>query len=211
MIETFNTYIYSLAHPFYYHDEIKNNILMLEKPLKRNSLFEFLSVSWVFVTMSSIIRLSLYNLSVFFALNLITQNFDFIKDIIPSQNFSAHYFFIISAVLDVIFFPLYTLISIEVWQFFINFFGYVKGIDKTLRKQAAEEIVKASLSSHLLLIIPLFGDIAQKISSFVSMYAGIRKHLEFSRLETIIVLVFPTVILLGTVTIFILLLMMLIM
>ena len=76
----------------------------------------------------------------------------------------------------------------------------VKGdIDKK-----AKTILSVSLSSHILLVVPVFGEMAQKAAHFVQMYAGIREQMNFSRSLTFCVLLTPVLFFLFLATLLVL-------
>ena len=183
LIDIFYNYLYYLIHPFQAHKEIASG----DGKVKALGLYESLGVSWVFVVVAGLIRIVLINLVIFMFLNMLDPGNGLLEGVIDNRGFTGFYFLILTSVLDVVFYPLITMFILQFWEFVIKSYASLAGVKGDI-DQKAKTILSVSLSSHILLIVPVFGEMAQKTANFIQMYAGIREQMQFSRSLTFCVL-----------------------
>ena len=160
---------------------------------KKLSLYESLGASWVFVVINGIFRIFLINLVLLAFTHFAGDEMSFLSSMTNEEGLLGYYFLILSTVLDVIFYPLVTMFIIQFWEFVLKSYASLAGVQGDVDKKT-KTILSVALSSHILLIVPIFGEFAQKAAHFVQMYAGIREQLEFSRALTFCVLLTPILI-----------------
>ncbi|MCO4752848.1 MAG: hypothetical protein KC478_00130 [Bacteriovoracaceae bacterium] len=191
LAEVFHNYFYYLVHPFKTHQLLIGGDQ--DSGVKPLGLYESLGVSWVFVVVAGLVRIVLINLVIFMFLGMIDPENAFLGGIIDGNSFTGFYFLILTSILDVIFYPLVTMFIIQFWEFVLKSYASLAGVQGDVDKKT-KTILSVALSSHILLIVPIFGEFAQKAAHFVQMYAGIREQLEFSRALTFCVLLTPILI-----------------
>lgn len=109
-----------------------------------------------------------------------------------TSGFSTYYFFLFSAALDIIFFPVGAVIVTEVWTWIIRV--YARWLNPELpADEIAHQITVGALSSNLFNIIPFVGDVIQFFLYLFLLYAGLRANLGASRSLAVVILLTPTV------------------
>jgi hypothetical protein len=98
-------------------------------------------------------------------------------------------------ILEVILFPLTLWFYAKFWGVVIRFFGDVFDV-KGDCTNISEQIVNHSLSSHFFLIIPIFRELAKHVSSLMLIYAGLKRNMGLSTIQSLIVLLSPVMLLL---------------
>jgi hypothetical protein len=189
-----------LVHPFRSHDYIteKEELEFLPKKL---SVYESLGASWVFIVFNGLIRIWLINMVIYTFYGLTDPSDGLISQFYDGDGFTGFYFLILSTILDVIFYPLFTLFLIQFWEFVIRGFGKLLEVEGDLGEKA-HDIMAVALSSHVLMIVPIFGNFAQKFASLVLMYAGLRKQLNASPAICVCIMLTPILIFLGMASMF---------
>ena len=189
----YKDYFYSfftyLMHPYRTHEYFKHNIPMPGNkfaPLKMD-IYEALSLSWIFALINGFVRVILIYLIFQLVSGFLNQGTVLSMGGIQ---LSGHYFIILSTVIDVIFFPLFTLFVIQFWEFMIKLFARLLDYQGNAEEMASQ-VMAVSLSSHILSIVPIFGDIIQKIVAVFLMYAGLRKNLEASHGVCMVIISMP--------------------
>jgi hypothetical protein len=187
------SYFVAIIYPFRVHDYLRYEIPLPEpvydRP-KKLSLYEAITMSWCFQVGKGLINIFLVNLTIFGLLSFQNEDFSYFRELSLGAGLSGHYFYIASIILQTILFPVITLFIVEYWIIVIKFVAgllEVKG-DKT---RMAHDILTTAQSSHAFVLVPIFGELVQKLSSFIFMYAGIRKHLNASPALTVLVLLSP--------------------
>ncbi|MBD67018.1 MAG: hypothetical protein CME62_17585 [Halobacteriovoraceae bacterium] len=202
LYDVFLTYIYYLIHPFKTHEQFVNPDV--EKPLLKLTAYESLSTSWVFVIINGIARIALLNLVLVMISNMIADSNLELLGLVNIDEMSNYSFLILSAVLDIIFFPLFGLFIIQYWEIVIKFFGKLIQTPGDLAGKA-NEIISVYYASHIFKIIPFFGAFAQSISSIVLMYAGLRVQLKASPALCFCIIFSPVFIGIALISVFMLL------
>lgn len=182
-----------LVHPFQIHHQFRHNVTLpghSEKyaPLK---LAEALCVSWVFAIFRGMGKILLINIFLYSFFNNQVESLPFIKDFIHSSGVSTYSLLIFWASIDIIFFPIKTLVMIEIWNWVIRF--YAGRLNPNLpREEIADQITVHSLSSNLIFMIPVIGEIFQSFIFIFLMYAGLRSNLGASRSLALVILLTPS-------------------
>lgn len=191
-LEVIESYFLNLMHPYQVHNYLKDGTSLNANGEKFQKItsYEAIGISWIFILLRAFFRIALLNSMILIILKFANENFSFISQFTQGGGLSSYYFLILSTILDVIFFPLITVLVIEFWEFVIRFFASLKGI-KENKNQLAEEIMTVSLSSYVLGIIPIIGDIAQSFASMFLVYVGIRNRLDATRLEAFLIIISP--------------------
>lgn len=200
MVKAFENYMTFLIHPFKTHEQ-----LLLEEDSKlRLTPYESLTVSWVFVIFNGLCRIILLNMLLHFFISFFQSEVPYVSDIIDLNQFSAFYVFILSAIMDIIFYPLFGLFLIQFWTFIINMFGQLLGEEQNL-VQKTEDIISVYLSSHFLRIIPFIGDSLQGLIALILLYSGMRIQLKASPLLSFCIVMTPVLLLLMLLSIILIL------
>jgi len=203
ILTLFETYILVLIHPFKIHQQFRHNLPLHnceETALEPLSLGEALSVSWIFSIVKAFGKVLILNFFLQIFWHFQANEFPILKEIIEGPGFSAYYFFLFSIFLDLIFFPILTFITSEIWSFFIK--HYARLLNPNLdAEKIADQIVTHALSSHLFSMIPIIGDFIQIIFYHFLLYAGLRANLETTRSLAILILVTPLVLIFMLLTI----------
>jgi hypothetical protein len=190
LIEFFQTYIHYLIHPFKSHDALMGYTTDLSFTPKKISVYEALGASWVFIVVNGIVRIFLINFVLLAFLKLMQNEMGILTQVVDSDGLLGFYFLILSTILDVIFYPLFMLFLIQFWEFVIKIFARLLGHQENIEDKA-RSIMTVALSSHVFSIVPVFGNMAQKISAVILMYAGLRKQLNASPMLACCILAVP--------------------
>ncbi len=192
--EILETYLMVLVHPFRIHQQFRYNVSLpghngyLYEPL---SLPESLGVSWVFAIIRGLAKLLILNFFLQSFLSMQNENFPFLQDLMASSGISTYYFLLFSAALDIIFFPITTLVVTQFWSWIIRCF--TKLLNPQLpAEQIAEQITTHALSAHTFYLVPLIGDFIQGVLYYFLLYAGLRSNLSVSRPLAMVILLTPT-------------------
>lgn len=194
ILDLFETYLMVLVHPFRIHQQFRYQVALpgqdnhLFAPLK---LSEALGISWVFAIVRGLAKLVLLNFFLQSFVNMQSESFPVLQDLIVSSGISTYYFLLFSASLDIIFFPVTALIMTEVWSWMIR--TYSKWLNPDLpHEEIADQITTHALSSNVFSIIPFLGDMIQSGLYFFLLYAGLRSNLGASRSLAWVILLTPT-------------------
>lgn len=190
------TYLIALVHPFRIHQQFRYNLPMpsqdghLYEPL---TLAEAIGVSWIFAILRGICKIIIINFFLQSFLSMQTDEFQFLQELAKNSGFSTYYFLLFSAGLDIIFFPIGTIVMTEVWAWMIK--KYAGWLNPELpADEIADQITTHALSSNLFAIIPFIGDLIQMLLYYFLLYAGLRSNLGASRSLATVILVTPTII-----------------
>lgn len=195
-MEAIQSFFFYLAHPFKTHRILRDrpeDVASGAAGFKRLGLYESLGAAWIFVVFSGMLKIIIVNILVSMFMRVMDPSSGFINQIYSGDRYTGFYFLILSTILDVIFFPLITLFIVQFWEFVIKAYAKLAGIEAQVEDKV-RSIVSVSLSSHIFLIAPIIGEMAQKVAGLIQMYAGIREQFGFSRSLTLCVLATPIVI-----------------
>lgn len=189
-----------LVHPFRIHQQFRHELPIpnheghIYEPL---TLAESLGISWVFAILRGLGRIIILNFFLHSFLTMQSENFPFLQEMLKNSGTSSYYFFLFSAALDIIFFPIGTIVMTEVWAWIIR--KYSQWLNPELpHDDIADQITTHALSSNLFSIVPFLGDLIQALLYYFLLYAGLRSNLGASRSLAWVILLTPTVILLMT-------------
>jgi len=191
--ELFSSYITYLVHPFKSHqaliDGYSNEMSYVPRKL---SIYEALSASWAFVVINGILRILLLNFILLAFVKVSDSTGGLLSQLTSQNEFSGFYFLVLSTILDVIFYPLLTLILIQFWEITIKIYGrLLHQEDSEQIDEKAKTIMSVTLSSHILLIVPIIGGMAQSLASMILLYAGLRKQLKASPVLCACIMITP--------------------
>lgn len=197
MTALFETYLMTLVHPFRIHQQFRHQLPLphqeghLYEPL---TLAESIGISWLFAIVRGLFKIVILNFFLQSFLSLQSPEFSILQDLVRSSGFSTYYFFLFSAGLDIIFFPVGAIVMTEVWTWIIK--TYAKWLNPELPgEEIAHQITTAALSSNLFNIIPFVGELIQLGLYYFLLYAGLRANLGTSRSLAWVILLTPTVVL----------------
>lgn len=208
LADILETYVMTLVHPFRIHQQFRFRLPLpnqdghLFEPL---TLAESIGVSWVFAVVRGLFKLVILNFFLQSFLSLQSPEFEVLQDLVRTSGFSTYYFFLFSASLDIIFFPMGAIIVTEVWAWIIR--AYARLLNPELpADEIADQITVGALSSNLFNIIPFIGDAIQAFLYLFLLYAGLRSNLGASRSLAFVILLTPTVLLFMVVSLILFLL-----
>lgn len=194
LVEIFETYLMVLVHPFRIHDQFRHQLPIpnheghLYRPL---TLAESLGISWVFAVIRGLARIILLNFFLGSLLKLQSESFPFLQEFIKTSGASSYYFFLFSAALDIIFFPVSSIVVTEVWAWIIK--RYSGWLNPDLpHEEISDQITTHALASNVFSIIPFIGDLVQGFLYYFLIYAGLRSNLGATRSLAWVILLTPT-------------------
>lgn len=198
LLDMVETYFMVLVHPFRIHQQFRHALPIpnheghIFEPL---TLAESLGISWVFAILRGLFKIIIMNFFLHQFMQMQSENFPILQEILKSSGMSTYYFLLFSAALDIIFFPVATLVMTEVWAWVIR--KYAGWLNAALpADEIADQITTHALSSNVFAIIPFIGDFIQSILYYFLLYAGIRSNLGASRSLTWVIILTPTIFLL---------------
>lgn len=189
MSQTLQSYIHYLIHPFKTHEAFLRNEEE-ESELLNLSVYESLGTSWVFIVLNGIFRIILLNILLKVVFSFMENTTLDIGLVFNLNEMPGYTFLVLSAVLDVIFYPLFGFFIIQYWEMIIKLVGRLLDVPGDLSKKA-HEIISVQLASNIFKIVPIFGTPAQSFSSMILMYAGLRKQLNASPALSLCVIFSP--------------------
>ena len=195
MSQMIETYLMVLVHPFRIHQQFRHKLSLGEEnttvfePL---TLAESLGISWIFAILRGLCKIIILNFFLQSFMTMQSEDFPFLQEMLKSSGTSTYYFLLFSAALDIIFFPIATLVLTEVWSWVIR--KYAGWLNPELpAEEIADQITTHALSSNLFAIVPFVGDIVQSALYYFLLYAGLRSNLGTSRSLAWVILLTPTV------------------
>jgi hypothetical protein len=204
LTEMLETYLTVLVHPFRIHQQFRHALPIpnheghLYPPL---TLAESLGISWIFAILRGLGKIIIMNFFLQSFLNMQSENFPILQELLKSSGTSTYYFLLFSAALDIIFFPVATIVMTELWAWVIR--KYATWLNASLpADEISDQITTHALSSSVFMIIPFIGDIIQSLLYYFLLYAGIRSNLGASRSLTWVILLTPTILLLMFMSMF---------
>jgi hypothetical protein len=204
LVEIFETYLMVLVHPFRIHDQFRHQLPIpnheghLYRPL---TLAESLGISWVFAVIRGLARIIVLNFFLGSLLKLQSESFPFLQEFIKTSGASSYYFFLFSAALDIIFFPVSSIVVTEVWAWIIK--RYSGWLNPDLpHEEISDQITTHALASNVFSIIPFIGDLVQGFLYYFLIYAGLRSNLGATRSLAWVILLTPTLLFLMFISTF---------
>lgn len=117
-------------------------------------------------------------------------------DLVSTSGTSGFYMILFTSFLDIIFYPLFGIFLIQIWEFFIKTYAYLLGESKNV-KQKVDSVLAVSLSSKVLLVIPFIGGFLEGIANMILIFVGLKKQFKMNSALAICVLLTPYVFFLG--------------
>lgn len=189
------TYLITLVHPFRIHQQFRYKLPIpsqdghLYEPL---TLAEAIGISWIFAIIRGLFKLVILNFFLQTFMGMQNENFSILQDLVTSSGFSTYYFLLFSAALDIIFFPIGTIIMTELWAWVIR--KYAIWLNPELpAEEISDQITSHALSSNLFTIIPFIGDVIQVLLYYFLIYAGLRSNLGASKSLATVIIMTPTI------------------
>lgn len=163
-----------------------------DQDLPKPDISSQLSLSWAMAVVQGIARLMLASLMVQLFLYFQNEN-DFFYNLIDTEDgLFPYYILLFSTALDLIFFPILTLVVTEFWNFILRIYAKLLEIPGD-REEVVRDITTVALSSHFFLVLPIIGPLFQQLAWLYLLYVGCRHRLGASRGLAIVILVTPTV------------------
>lgn len=203
MRELFQIYFQSLFRPFALQEVLRHERLSQDgqtifslAPVaskKKLSFIDAMSLSWVMVLIKAIYAMIALLIGVYW-LGILGDEGRYLGGL-KFWGAKAQTVTIFMIIFDVILFPLTIWFYAKFWGVVIRFFGQLFDVEGDLNEMS-EQIVNHSLSSHLFLVIPIFGEMVKHLAGLTLIYAGLKKNMQLSTLQSLMVLVSPLMLLL---------------
>ncbi len=189
------TYLMVLVHPFRIHEQFRHRLPLagqdghVYQPL---TLAEAIGISWIFSILRGLFKILILLFMLKSFLSMESGDFPFLADLLENSKSRAYYFLLFSAALDIIFFPITTLVLTELWAWVIRL--YATWLNPELPGETiADQVTTHALSSNLFYIVPFIGDVIQHFLYYFLLYAGLRSNLGASRSLAWVILLTPFV------------------
>src|SRR3989339_98351 len=201
--DAFYSYFMMLIHPFKTHEMLRQQRMAIRErstvvpistsdekynliQLKREEVICF---SWIMEIISAIYTIMSINLGIS-ALNFINTGSSFNSWIAFQLYYSGQITNIAITLLLVVLFPITAWIYIKVWEMIVVFFMKLFEYDE-LDELGAIDVVTSTMSSNILLLIPLFGSVLAKLYQILLFFAGLKSNLGMNTQQSILVLMAP--------------------
>lgn len=162
-----------------------------------------IGISWVLAALQAIARLLVANVFIQLFLNFQESDHFLAAFVDTESGLLPYYILVFSTALDLIFFPILTLVVTEVWNVVFRF--YAKALKHTEDpSDIASDITNVALSSHFFLVLPIIGPVFQQLAWLYLLYVGCRHRLGASRSLSLVILVTPTIVMLMGVSLLVL-------
>ena len=156
-----------------------------------------LAISWVFAIVQGLARLLLANLMVQLFLYYQNENDFFYALVNVEDGLFPYYVLLFTTALDLVFFPIITLVMTEFWNFVLRQYARWLRVEGD-PVEVARDITTVALSSNFFLILPIVGVVFQQFAWLYLLYVGARHQLGASRTLAVLILFTPTVVMLMT-------------
>jgi small-conductance mechanosensitive channel len=209
VLDIFYDYFYTFLHPFKQHDLLRKErelktaggaaslrLATSEDEIENDSAMSFLeimSVSWMFMMVRTIYSV----LSIYLGLmtyNYMSEDTGLSNLLLPQFTFSAQKIVLFVVLVEAVLYPAMLWLYTKFWGVLIRFFANLFEFEGDSAK-VTEQVVNYSLVSNMFLIVPIFGELGKHLSSIIYLFAGLRKNMQLTSLQSVIVLASP--ILLG--------------
>lgn len=209
----FHTYFSNFLHPFKNQEELRllrenaeetsgtrhlrlanSDIPTTDELIEKQTLKpeEILSISWIFAAIEA-----LYGVLTIYLGNIFFQSWESSREmalLLPIDTTIYTQKALLTATLGkVTFFPLIFWLWAGSWRILIQFFANLFQVEGDVY-QMSRQIVQQSMTSHVLLMIPIFGRMLRHLAGFVHIFAGLRENMRLSVLQSVIVIVSPAII-----------------
>ena len=186
-------YFDSFIHPFKYQTQLHQLRSIRRGPNTQVGINfpEAISMSWFFIIIDVFFVLLSLELSLWAAqhirgsfpeIPLINFNFSQAKD----------QFWLFMGITSVLSFPFFAIFDVVFWRIILRFCIEIFGSKEDL-DEGIDQVISSSYSSHILLIVPVFGSVFKTIYRMVLIYAGLRNNLQLSKKQSFFILAMPFV------------------
>ncbi|MFY7993552.1 MAG: hypothetical protein ACOVP4_09695 [Bacteriovoracaceae bacterium] len=197
LLHLFETYLLPVVHPFRIHRHFHMNLPLPGREGERIgalNLSEALLFSWIFAVLKGLMRIVLINIVIQSFISFQSENFPFFEMVAQEAGLTTYYFLLFSAMLDIVFFPILTMVTTEFWNWVIRLFANLMDFQGD-REEVAHQITVTALSSYVFFLIPLIGELIQAFMYYIMLYAGLRENLRASRSLAFVILISPAILL----------------
>lgn len=192
MSDTITNYFYYLMNPFIAHR--KRRLMReghgVEGEIAPLSYTESITMSWFFVMMEAFVILFFIHLAKTTEMYVMRKFFG-LESIFSSVKLIADSWYIIGAVLSVVFYPLfsyfYILLCRSVLKICLELFNH----EMENKEEVVDEVISSSFVSSPLLMFPIFGKFFKNIALTIYLYAGLRENLLLSKKQSLLVILTP--------------------
>jgi hypothetical protein len=203
IIDIIFTYIHYLVHPFQTHESFLNEELTGVSEVQRLSVYESLGTSWIFVVINGIFRICILNFVLVFIFGLLNDSELPLGDFMDLSEIPTYSFLVLSAVLDVIFYPLFGIFMIQYWEVVIKFFAKLLKTPGDIT-QKSQDIMAVAFSAQILKVVPIVGSGFSSLANLVLMYAGLRTQIKASPVLSVVIILAPVFTLMAALSAFLL-------
>tara|TARA_R110000868_G_scaffold117600_8_gene312299 strand:+ start:13107 stop:13820 length:714 start_codon:yes stop_codon:yes gene_type:complete len=217
MIELFYKYVITFLHPFKNQEEQRLlrtratsvagvqtlrlagdqglEDLPTSSELQQNTSMRFIDimgVSWFFVAIEGFYAILALHLGQLFFQSWSEPN-DLALLLPIDTSIYTHRVLLTGALAKVTFFPVIFWIYAKFWKTLIRFFAGLFQIDGNLSK-ISDQVVNQSMTSHLMLGIPIFGKMLRHLSGLLHLFAGLRNNMQMTVLQSVVIILSPAII-----------------
>lgn len=205
-----NDFITAFLHPFKTHESLSLNRELATKKIREASLsiateehindvarsedqglsfVEVLSISWILAVINGIYSIGLTYLG-FLASDALSDSEELSFLVNGDISVEGQKILVSFAIVQVIFFPVTLWLYSKVWMVVIKFFGSLFDFDGDL-ESVSSQIVNHSMVTNIFLVVPIFGEMVRHFSSIIYLFAGLKKNMRLTTLQSLIVVCSP--------------------
>ncbi len=182
MINAFSQYVDTFMHP-----------IAERTDETRVSFYELLGISWIMQM--------IYGFYSLMAIYIGSRAYQYVNSEISLEDmfaqdlsFTFQKYNIFSILFQLIIYPFLFQFGFKFWSYFLNFFGELYGANQTeTYKQKVDDLVTSIFSTNLLLVLPVIGNFLSMLVSAYYLFIGATKKLGFSKLQALILLITPII------------------
>jgi hypothetical protein len=167
-----------------------------DQPINLN-LTETISISWLFAlfrTFYTVVSIQ-FGFHIFSMVNMGEADSKLKSLFLPNIQFSGQRIVILLVLLEVVLFPIFVYFYVKFSTMVIRFFSNL--FDTDTNEETIEQTVSHSLSSNVLLIVPIFGEFLRLLTTVIHLFAGLRNNFGMTRLQSSVVMISPFFMLIG--------------
>tara|TARA_R110000868_G_scaffold304021_4_gene564523 strand:+ start:7577 stop:8290 length:714 start_codon:yes stop_codon:yes gene_type:complete len=217
MIELFYNYVVTFLHPFKNQEELRlirskasevagvqtlrlagelgaQDVPTSSELEKASSMrfIDILGVSWFFVAIEAFYAVLALHLGQVFFQSWSEPN-DLALLLPLDTSMYTHRVLLTAAIGKVTFFPIIFWIYAKFWKTLIRFFAGLFQVEGNLSK-ISDQVVNQSMTSHLMLGIPIFGKMLRHMSGLLHLFAGLRNNMQMTVLQSVVIILSPAII-----------------
>jgi hypothetical protein len=182
MLSSLNLYFFSFLNPSStYKNEDDEKI----------GYFEVLGISWSLHFIYAFYSVFALYLGVA-SYEYLSQSKDFSHMLFESFNVSLQKFSLLFTLGEVILYPLLFQFAYKFWVYVLKFYAEIFDYeDKDQLETVVEDLLHTLFTANLFLMIPIFGNVLSFLTQGYYLFLGLRKKLNFTRLQAFLVLLTP--------------------